>query len=184
MERMQKAKDLGNGFMKAKINNSKTNRKDDSDYQTPRRANAKLSNSDTQLPRIKNNMQMSNQNLYHDNPNPYFNNNLNKNYNQNSLSNNQLNQKKNYESFDFLTSNDDYYSLNNNKQFNQNSNFSKYSPPSNNDEYNLNLKPISYQGGFQSEQASKLYKNPRFDFSNKNSQPVEPNNNARTRVYY
>lgn len=156
MERMQKAKEVGNNFMKKKPKKSNSNPDVD---QRSNRSNDKLVQSDTELPRLdhKSNRNQLNQNNFRSNP--------------------YLNQSKNYESFDFIASNEGY----------GNQNFDPYKPFRFNPEKNLNP---NLNLGFQSEnesnnqsQPGKYFKNPRFDFS-KNSQSVNSNENTRARVYY
>ena len=154
MERMQKAKEVGNNFMRKKNKKSNTHPGVD---QRSNRSNDKLVQSDTELPNINNRM--------------------NRNQQQNVRSNPYLNQGNNFESFDFISSNDGY----------GNQNFDPYKSYRYNQEEilnpNLNL-------GYQSENESnsqkppgKYFKNPKFDFS-KNSNPANSNDNPRKRVYY
>lgn len=153
MERMQKAKEVGNNFMKKKIKKSNTHPDVD---QRSNRSNDKLVQSDTELPNINRMKRIQQMNVR---SNPY------------------LNQGNNYESFDFISSNDGY----------GNQDFDPYKSHPYNQEQNLNP---SFNLGYQNENesntqrpAAKYFKNPKFDFS-KNSNPANSNENPRMRVYY
>ncbi|CAF0827528.1 unnamed protein product [Brachionus calyciflorus] len=185
IERINKVKEIGNNFMKKKTSNP--NKRDvESDNEQPRqKINGKLAQSDTDLPKIKNQNKINaNNNLTH---NPYLNNYNNNNYNYNSLSNNQINHPKNYESFDFLSSNDEYGMNNiNNNYNNQNKNLDAYNSLRYQVDNDLAMNNNLNQG-FKGEKNDnnqnngKYFKNPKFDFSNKN-QPADPNHNPRARA--